>query len=290
MKLIRKGITLVELSVVVAILAILLGLVLVGVQTARESARRIACQNNLHQIGIAVTNFSQSTRSFPSLFANRGSKGDAAFDQSVLVAILPELEVVFKKYDPLLLNDDPSNLPPTFFRCPSGNKFLGYRFNYGSGVRTLDKLDGIIRLYKGLRPDEVTDGLSNTSLASERMSGDEHRKPIGVASLPVYLTDEGFASDCIKLKNPTAFKFDTGIKWQGYQPLDLVYGHFSTPNNSHWDCQGSLRHLLSARSYHSRSVLVLLADGHVAWYSSAVEPMTWVALGTVAGNESSSSP
>jgi len=133
----RQGITLVETTVVIAIITILVSLTLVAVQSARESSRRIKCQNNLHQIGIAITNFTQSTRAFPSLFANRGTKGDAAFDQSAFVTILPELEVIFTKSDPHYPKDDPKNLPPPILLCPSGNELLGYRYSYGSGVRTL---------------------------------------------------------------------------------------------------------------------------------------------------------
>ncbi len=92
-----RGITLVETTVVLAIITILVSLTLVAVQSARESARRVKCQNNLHQLGIAITNFTQSTKAFPSLLANRGSRGDASFEQSAFVTILPELEVTVEK-------------------------------------------------------------------------------------------------------------------------------------------------------------------------------------------------
>jgi prepilin-type N-terminal cleavage/methylation domain-containing protein/prepilin-type processing-associated H-X9-DG protein len=52
-----RGMTLVELLVVVAIIGVLVALLLPAVQAARSSARAASCKNNLRQIGIAVQQF-----------------------------------------------------------------------------------------------------------------------------------------------------------------------------------------------------------------------------------------
>ena len=54
----RRGITLVEILVVISILAILIALILPAVQSAREAARRTQCQNNMRNLALAIVNFS----------------------------------------------------------------------------------------------------------------------------------------------------------------------------------------------------------------------------------------
>jgi prepilin-type processing-associated H-X9-DG protein len=87
--------------VVMCIIAILVGLLLPAVQYARESARRIRCQNNLKQIGIAVANYISVYDRFPRAriaiqdirFVNNPAiPCSGPTDRSFLLTILPWMD------------------------------------------------------------------------------------------------------------------------------------------------------------------------------------------------------
>ena len=91
------GFTLVELLVVITIIGILISLLLPAVQAAREAARRLQCQNNLKQLGLAVLNYESQWKIFPpsSHWASKsdvGAKNNPNLRESWIVMVLPFLE------------------------------------------------------------------------------------------------------------------------------------------------------------------------------------------------------
>ncbi len=73
----KTAFTLVELLVVIAVIGILIGLLLPAVQAAREAARRLSCVNNLKQISLAVINYHDQMRRFPSGYIRQSSDPNA---------------------------------------------------------------------------------------------------------------------------------------------------------------------------------------------------------------------
>jgi prepilin-type processing-associated H-X9-DG protein len=85
----RRGFTVLELMMAIATVTILLALLLPAVHAVRESARRMQCQNNLRQIGLALHQHHDSRGHLP---AGWNLPVDSEFADGWASAILPWLE------------------------------------------------------------------------------------------------------------------------------------------------------------------------------------------------------
>lgn len=108
---VRRAFTLIEILVVIGIIALLVGLLLPAVQSARESARRLQCGNNLKQIGLATHNYHATFQRLPM------GEMPGAFSAHTAILQFLEESAVFNSINFVQLaglGRGPSGLKPTW--------------------------------------------------------------------------------------------------------------------------------------------------------------------------------
>jgi prepilin-type N-terminal cleavage/methylation domain-containing protein/prepilin-type processing-associated H-X9-DG protein len=97
----RRGFTLIELLVVIAIIAVLIALLLPAVQQAREAARRSQCKNNVKQLGLAIQNYHDAAKLFPTNYHIPGCCNVDQSQVSWLMNVMPYMDqsALYKNYD-----------------------------------------------------------------------------------------------------------------------------------------------------------------------------------------------
>ncbi len=130
-----RGFTLVELLVVIAIIGVLVALLLPAVQSARESARRIGCSNNLRQMGVGLQNYHAAKNQFPVGLTDRRTGANPAGRQLAWsVFLLPYIEErgIWQSFNTKLAYDAATNLAAAaqvvpIYICPSTVRVAAYR-------------------------------------------------------------------------------------------------------------------------------------------------------------------
>lgn len=177
--------TLLELLVVLAILAALVGLLLPAVQKAREAASQTACRNNLRQIGLALLHYHDAHRTFPAGGIEwRGPANPNGRQLAWSAFVLPYLEQenVYRQLDLTRAFDDRTNADAAatvlnVYLCPStprtaplvdGRGACDYGGIYGERITGPNNPPKGVMLYdKPISMRMIADGTAFTLIVAE---------------------------------------------------------------------------------------------------------------------------
>jgi prepilin-type processing-associated H-X9-DG protein len=284
--------------VVIAIIAILIGLLLPAVQKVREAAFRMSCQNNLKQLGLALHNFHDAYAKFPPGQV-AGRLPEAGVTQKVNHGwgpfILPFIEhkALADRYRWDVNVSDPLNQPvttthPKLFQCPAAEPDRIYTAGpssvYGgkgacgdyaptwyvdsnlvekSLIDRPGNYQGVLQPNHMTRLSEITDGISQTILLME----DAGRPRLW------------------RLGRPGPDQTVEGGPWAAFNNGIILQGSTADGTMRPGPCAINCTNERQVYSFHSRGANAVFADGSVHFLSADMTIKVLAALVTRAGGE-----
>ncbi|MCE9524496.1 MAG: DUF1559 domain-containing protein [Planctomycetales bacterium] len=303
----RRGMTLVEVLVVISIIGILVALLLPAIQYAREASRRMACGSNLRQLGNGIHLHHGARRILPESISPfwEGTAPIPRRDGSGwILRTLPYIEQnsLLNQFSPSLGSDflsgqglrSPACLPPMQTMLPillcgsddSGRglsdqqyQWVGTRValtNY-KGVIGDNRMGGTQSMFTGTEPDCISTGKCNGLFY--RLT---YQSPLGLGSIKDGLSNTLMVGEDVPGENnhSTAY-YANGDYASCHAPLN----YFPKPSrpNDWWD-------VMSFRSHHPCGANFCMADGSVHFVSQQINHKLYRALSTRNGNEAGSLP
>jgi len=289
----RVGFSLIELLVVLALIAVLVGLLLPAVQKVRSAAARLRCQNNLKQIGLGAQNYHDSFSRFPPGSSLKQFEGKLPH-MGWLAHMLPYIEQealwaksqqAFAQTSQFFVNPPHVGLQTLIavYHCPVDERSSQIREYLGVSVALTDYLgnggtnqytrDGVLFLDSRCKLTDIGDGTSNTVLAGERPPSSNYSLGWWYAGVGQSLN--GSLDMMIGSREVNATF--TGAP---YLP-DCPAGPFSF----HRPAEEDVCSVFGFWSYHSGGANFLFCDGSVRFLRYSADPIM-PALATRAGSES----
>ena len=283
----NRAFSLLELVTAIAIALLIAGLLLVAVQSARESMRSLMCSNNLKQIGLALQNYEATYKVLPS-----GCTPKLAI--SPLVAILPQLEqnAVFERFD--FSKIDIHQLGPVIetristYRCPSTLlqevSRTDYALNRGTTIAPVRNSPWWFEERRWPVSSQFRNGTTNTALLAEicpPVPGNSKGsyRVISTGTISTKQIETIAIRDCEAAPASPVSHFNNGGLWVGGGTHN--YYHIRLPNQ--WSCAnaGLVQESLDTTvSMHPNGVNVLFADGHIDFVVDGIDSIAWFSVGS----------
>ncbi len=292
----RRAFTLIELLVVIAIIGILIALLLPAVQMAREAARRMACQNNLRQIGIASLNYESAWGCLPPR-RNLTSGNRRGWGPSILPYVEQEaLQGRYRFDKDFYAPENAANIAISLplFLCPSGtgprmitvvqngvtsegaagdyfgpNSFSSTKYGVTalSGNNQVAALDDLPRRR---RLADITDGLSNTMMVTEQ-----------AGRAKFYILGKAQAS------NAGLSQAQSWGPWASYQVFQVQVAGADgiTKDGPGGDCTLNCNNSQGVYSFHPGGAEAVFVDGSVHFLLESISANVLFALVTINGGE-----
>jgi prepilin-type processing-associated H-X9-DG protein len=274
-------VTLVELLVSIAVIAVLVAVLLPALQSSREAARRVQCGNHLHQIGLALCAHETTQRAFPVGCIECDYRLPSPRRQIAwTVSLLPylELQAVADRFhwdQPFhsLANQPAGGTPIQVFLCPSTvtTRRQGPTTGDRNGNGRWDPRDDLAYTDYG--------GLFGVSfpvpeILPEHQGVLVYEQAITVTQIPDGLSKTAAVGEC------TGRGAEHQSEWaNGHNIFDQTYdkGINVSQDNELW-------------SDHPSGVQLVFCDGHVAFISETVDQAVLLAFLTRQGRDTTHPP
>jgi prepilin-type N-terminal cleavage/methylation domain-containing protein len=274
----KGGFTLVELLVSISIIGILSAILLPAVQQAREAARRLSCQSNLRQIGIALQSYHQTFGSFPPGSLDHrpfgGSPALKNFSWSALILGHLEQSGVASAIDFSFPFDHEANatiarsrLP--IYLCPSSSvqvREQAGRTDYGGlfGQRITTRNDtnnGVLIYDRPMRMVDIMDGITNTlAVAEDSITTNLDAVHVSLIPKPRWIDGDNIFEQAYGVNDPKAISRDRRT-----QKITFIDNEI--------------------RSEHQGGATSVFACGRIQFLSNEIEPTVLAAIISRDGGE-----